>query len=194
MTDQFKYGAIFTTNPDAPTVPVLDRDRLAVLFTAKTEAREKWIAADMAKTNEDRFFSAIQYDSNVAPLTTNLQQLEEIGVSIPPTNLIETLDEAEVARLLWDIIYGLAALGIYLSGTNGYDDRTMLIRLRSSVLVDAVRDIPPSADMSEFIDLSSPDDGNHDRDSLLPRPHRAPTLGNGIPMIVEPIDLADDMN
>lgn len=192
--DKFKFGAPFTHNPAAPTVPVLDQDRLASVFAAKTKTREDWIAADMAATHGERFFSAIEYDSNVAPLTTNLGQLEEIGIHIPPVSIIETLDETEVKVLLWDTIYGLATLGIFLSGTNGYDDRTMLIRLRSSVLVDTVRDIPPTADMSEYIDLSSPDDPTNDRDSLLPRPDRMPTLENAIPVVVPPVDLADDMD
>jgi hypothetical protein len=61
-----------------------------------------------------------------------------------------------VHRALWCVIYGLARLGIFLTGTDRLDDRALLAKLSTRILDDEVGDIPPSADMSEFIDVDPP--------------------------------------
>lgn len=188
ILNKYASGCPFTAHPKAPTPFARDYDRYLSVFAAKNEAREAWIAAHMKKRKNDgevseRFFSAIIYDTELAPITTNLNQLAQIGISIPPANIIESLDEDDVHMLLWDTIYGLATLGVFLVGTSGMDDRTLLLRLRNKVLLDEVRDIPPTPDMTEFINLDCPvildddtDDDTEDRpltrDDLLPVPRR----------------------
>lgn len=188
ILNKYASGCPFTAHPKAPTPFARDYDRYLSVFAAKNEAREAWIAADMEKRKNngevsERFFSAIVYDTELAPITTNLNQLAQIGISIPPANIIESLAEDDVHMLLWDTIYGLATLGVFLVGTSGMDDRTLLLRLRNKVLLDEVRDIPPTPDMTEFINLDCPvildddtDDDTKDRpltrDDLLPVPRR----------------------
>lgn len=195
ILNKYASGCPFITHPKAPTPFARDYDRYLSVFAAKNKAREEWIAADMEKKKNngevsERFFSAIVYDTELAPITTNLNQLAQIGISIPPANIIESLDEDDVHMLLWDTIYGLATLGVFLVGTAGMDDRTLLLHLRNRVLLDEIRDIPPTPDMNEFINLDCPiitphpdddtDDSTDDdtkdrpltRDDLLPVPRR----------------------
>jgi len=191
ILDKYASGCPFTAHPKAPTPFARDYDRYLAVFGSKNKIREEWIAADMEKKKNngeasERFFSAILYDTELAPITTNLNQLAQIGISIPPANIIESLDEDDVHTLLWDTIYGLATLGVFLVGTNGMDDRTLMLHLRNRVLLDEIRDIPPTPDMNEFINLDCPiipddtddtDDDNDEerpltRDDLLPVPRR----------------------
>ena len=75
---------------------------------------------------------------------------------------------ADVHRCLWTILYGLARLGIYLTGTDGFDDRALLAKLCATILVEEINDIPPSADMSEFIDVDPIHSFVEDEASLSP--------------------------
>lgn len=189
ILDKYASGCPFTAHPKAPTSSARDYDRYLSVFAAKNEAREAWIAADMERRKNngevsERFFSAIVYDTELAPITTNLNQLAQMGISIPPAYIIESLDEDDVHMLLWDTIYGLATLGVFLVGTSGMDDRTLLLHLRNRVLLDEIRDVPPTPDMNEFINLDcqvildddDTDDDTKDRpltrDDLLPVPRR----------------------
>lgn len=177
-------------------------EEIAAVFTHKTQRREQAIQrileAEKAKDKPiERFVAAIRYDSELAPTTTNRRQLLELGIEVPTADTIPKSD-ADVHRTLWTIIYGLARLGIYLTGTDGLDDRALLSKLCTRILDDAVADIPPSRDMSEFIDCAplaegdaakcsdglsgpfdfGPMDDDDDlsragvRDRLLPRPDR----------------------
>lgn len=197
---RFGLGAPCVVPPEAPSAAEhpagCTDDEIAALLARKTERREQAIqrimeAAKSKSTPVERFVAAIQYDSELAPKTTNRRQLLELGIEVPTADTMPTSD-AELAHALWTIIYGLARLGIYLTGTDRLDDRALLLKLCTSVLEDPVADIPPSADMSEFIDcegaqgsdgLAGPYDfGPQDdddelgrvrvRDHLLPRPDR----------------------
>jgi hypothetical protein len=84
-------------------------------------------------------------------------------------------------------VQGLAALGVYLVSTNHLSDRRLLTVLCTSILREKVRDVPPSDEMSEYVDLtavppaerkgrrklSGPYKAASDRDATLPRPDRS---------------------
>ncbi len=132
----------------------------------------------------DRLLATILWDTNHAPLTTNLKQLAEIGIH-PPA--LDALTDDEVASALTLVIDGLADLGIFLSSTDHLDNRRLYSHLFMRVIVEEVRDIPPTEEMSEFIDMSlvpSSEGGEPtldgegrvlklvNRDSTLPTPKR----------------------
>lgn len=177
MTDseilaRYNLGCPFIVNPEAPTPPPFDADLLASVFGAKTKVREAWITNTMSTRNCHRFDAAIEYDMNHAPQTTNAKQLREIGVLVPSAKWINESTDQAIHPILWNIIYGLATLGIYLNNTDGLTDRAMLDNLCTKVLQDKIADIPPTPDMTEIIDLHG-DNILVDRDRLLPRPDRS---------------------
>lgn len=170
---KYAVGCPFIVNPEAPTPTPLNPDLLSSVFGAKTKVREAWIAATMADRNCPRFDAAIEYDMNHAPQTTNGRQLEEIGIDIPSSDWIRDETDQEIHLALWQIIYGLATLGIFLVNTNGHSDRALLLHLCTKVLKDKISDIPPTPDMNEFLDIMCSTEGIVDRDRLLPCPDRS---------------------
>ena len=146
-------------------------DEVRELFARKSRRREQGILELMEQAKArgsavERFVAAIQYDSELAPKTTNRRQLLELGIEVPAGDAVPT-DPVEATRALWTIIYGLARLGIFLTGTDTYDDRALLEKLCTQVLLDEIADIPPSADLSEFIDLTPPPRVERDPDGLI---------------------------
>ena len=156
-------------HPDAPdpqqfASPMAPCEILAV-FARKSRVREQEITRIMKQAAFDgmpteRILAAMAYDNELAPWTTNRQQLMEIGIHTPDASDIPT-DAHEVTQLLWTVIYGMADLGIYLAGTNHLTDHALLSRILgvneggglASVIDERVRDVPPCAEMSEFVDF-----------------------------------------
>ena len=172
----------------------LTPDEIGMIFEKKRSERRAAIEALVAKAKEEgrpseRIVAAIVYDSEHAPWTTNRKQLSEIGIEVPPP---EALSDEDIALALKMLIEGLALLGIFLSQTDHLSDRDLYTQLATKVIEEAVRDVPPNDDMSEFIDMSAvrPSgrvDGDGDdtddappkefpkvsgRDATLPRPDR----------------------
>jgi hypothetical protein len=168
---KYSVGCPFLVNPEAPAPTPLDPALLATVFGGKNKIREEWITKEQASRNCERFIVALEYDMDHSPKTTNAKQLREIGIIVPTPAKIPDLQDATVHRWLWDIIYGLATLGIFLTGTDHLDDRALLLHLCTKVLKDKITDIPPTPDMKEFIDLQGVT-LEVDRDRLLPRPDR----------------------
>lgn len=173
--DRFGLGAPSVVRAGAPSPSDHPAGRsdaeIRELFARKSRRREQGIreVIEQAKARGsvvERFVAAIQYDSELAPKTTNRRQLLELGIDVPAGDGVPT-DATEVSRTLWTIIYGLARLGIFLTGTDTYDDRALLEKLCTRVLVDEVSDIPPSGDLSEFIDLTPPPSEEQDPDGLV---------------------------
>jgi hypothetical protein len=161
-TDRFANGAPNVISRDSPRPEDFAGKRtdaeVRALFARKAAVREQGIQRILDAEKDkgrviDRYVAAIKYDSDLAPRTTNRRQLLELGIDAPAANAIPKSD-IEVHRALWSVIYGLARLGIYLTATGGLSDRALLIKLCSAILDEEVRDIPPSADMSEFIDVA----------------------------------------
>jgi hypothetical protein len=136
------------------------------------------LVADAAARGDctDRFYWMLVYDLEMAPMTSNMKQLLDLGVAVPAPG---DLDDRELPAKLWEIIETLGELGVYLLNTDPLSDRELYTRLFEEVLVEPVRDLPPTEGVSEFIDLNARDDveppapcaqANHDRDRFLPRP------------------------
>jgi hypothetical protein len=126
----------------------------------------------------DRMLATLTYDCEQAPLTTNMQQLAEIGVVPPPA---DSLTDDQVNTELTSLVHALALLGVYLIETNHLTDQQLYRVLTESVLREQIRDIPPCPDMHEYVDLSASKphgaaliDGRYpavcQRAELLPRP------------------------
>lgn len=136
-----------------------DEARLAKVLAAKRSAREAGIAGVLEASRAcgrpvDRVIAALTYDLELAPHTTNRVQLEELGYKVPD-GPISDMNAAKARRALWHIVYGLERLGVYLLHTDHLSDRRLLEVLCSRVLVEQVRDLAPSGDFSEFIDLTA---------------------------------------
>ena len=153
-------GARVLVHREAPDpgshASALSEAAIARVLSRKVEERERRIESlrhEIAKGGvpADRIIAAIVYDTERAPRTTNRRQLVEIGIDAPAS--ADGLTAAEVRLRLWTVIYGLARLGIFLLGTDHLDDRALLSRLCERILDDEVSDVPPTPDMSEFIDL-----------------------------------------
>ena len=144
--------------------PELAESEVQSVFARKRALREECIARIVADAEREgrpseRIVAAIIHDSEHAPESTNRAQLEEIGVRCLPGGMqgvasLASLEDTEVHRRLWRLIYGLAYLGIFLSGTDHLDDRALLSLLVGKIIDERIRDVPPSRDMSEFIDVS----------------------------------------
>ena len=119
----------------------------------------------------DRLFWTLHHDFEVAPLTTNAEQLREVGLELLPE---ADLDDRHLQQHLWELIETLADLGIFLVRTDHLDDRTLYRLLEGQVLREPVRDLPPSPGVHEFIDMAAragPDvQAVTQRDRYLPCP------------------------
>ena len=104
-------------------------------------------------------------------MTTNLQQLREVGLDMPPA---DDLGDRALQERLWEVIETLADLGVFLLHTDHLDDRALYDLLERAVLRDPVRDLPPCAGVAEFIDLGARAQpfapSVVDRDRFMPRP------------------------
>lgn len=110
------------------------------------------LVADAASRGdcEDRLYWTLIYDFEHAPLTTNLEQLHEVGVH-PVCAFL--LDDDELVEALGEVTSSLGDLGIFLLHTNHLTDRALYTRLLDHILVEPVRDLPPDSEVHEFIDL-----------------------------------------
>ena len=128
----------------------------------------------------DHLYWTLQYDFELAPMTTNLQQLKEVGVSMPRE---EGLCDRDVQQNLWEVIETLADLGVYLLHTDHLSDRELYRMLEQEVLRDKVRDLPPSQGVIEFVDLGIRAEGVTQavvqRDRFLPKPEQPHVFPTG---------------
>jgi hypothetical protein len=158
------------------------RVRRRGLRAAAAQARERAIDGLVEQAEReggctDRFFWTLHYDIELAPVTTNARQLQEVGVELPAADSFH--EESGLHRHLWEVIETLADLGVYLMHTDHLADRELYRLLEERILRESVRDLPPSEGVAEFIDLgvwASPDaPAVADRDRLLPKPEQPPT-------------------
>lgn len=122
----------------------------------KRRARERAIDGLLAQARHtggcaDRMYWTLVWDLEMAPMTTNLEQLAEVGfIPVPPDDVCE----GEMKDVLDDLISELARLGVYLTHTDHLGDRDLYELLVTRVLREQVRDLPPSPDVVEWIDLA----------------------------------------
>ncbi|MCE9619138.1 MAG: hypothetical protein K8R92_04445 [Planctomycetes bacterium] len=151
------------------------RARRGGLRSDAAQQREQAIdrlVADAAQRGDctDRFYWMLVYDLEMAPMTSNLKQLTDLGIAVAPP---EELDDRALQAKLWEVVETLGDLGVYLLHTDSLSDRELYARLVHEILVEPVRDLPPTDGVSEFIDLCAgrePEAAKVDRDRFLPKP------------------------
>lgn len=122
----------------------------------------------------DRAYWSLVHDLELAPMTTNREQLGEIGITLPPA---ESLSDEAIRSALPVVIHGLASFQTYLLNTDHLADRELYGRLAGGILDEPVREICEGSGGREFIDMAggAAVDGSArvakvDRDRTLPRP------------------------
>lgn len=133
-------------------------------------AREIAVGKMMDGKGMDRMTAMIAYDTELAPIMHQGDVLCRLGF-IPKARTPEDADAGVVSERLRWIIEGLAYLHTFLTATNHLTDRELLDRLEQRVLKEDIRFVPPTDDMSEFIDMNPMHDEKSvsDRDRNLPR-------------------------
>jgi len=100
-------------------------------------------------------------DYEEAPWTTNFQQLENAGVSLPAP---DSLKDAELTAKLWEIIQKLALLNVFIEQTDHLSDRELYTHLWTDSLREETKALPLAANSACHIQLLS---GGSDEDNLL---------------------------
>ncbi|MDA0803519.1 MAG: hypothetical protein O2819_07180 [Planctomycetota bacterium] len=100
---------------------------------------------------QDRMYWTLVWDLEMAPVTTNAAQLAEIGYEpVEP----EELDDGAIPAALGELIKHMATIGVYLMHTDHLTDRELYTRLVDSILEEQIRDLPPSPEVVEWVDMS----------------------------------------
>jgi len=139
---------------------MLDRHAIRRLMREKRQRRAGAIR-DLHRAGvreggpDDPGYWALVHDLEFAPLTTNRDQLREIGVEMPDPMV---LDDRELTRTLDDVLRGLAAIDVYLLRTGHLDDRELYVLLRDRILKERVRDVPSGCGCREWIDIAGGSD------------------------------------
>lgn len=89
-------------------------------------------------------------DYEKAPWTTNFQQLENAGVSLPAP---DSLSEAELKTKLWEIIQKLALLRTFIEQTDHLSDRELYNHLWTESLREETKALALDADSACHIQI-----------------------------------------
>ena len=112
-----------------------------------------------AETEESFLRHVVDYEE--APWTTNFQQLESAGVSLPPP---DSLNDQELKAKLWEVIHKLALLRVFIEQTDHLSDRELYIQLWTDSLREETKMLPPAANSAWHIQLLG---GGSEEDNLL---------------------------
>jgi hypothetical protein len=106
-------------------------------------------ASEVPAEVEEGFWKYI-VDYEEAPWTTNFQQLESAGVSLPPP---DSLKDEELTAKLWEIIQKLALLHVYIEQTDHLSDRELYTHLWTNSLLEETKAMPMAANSAHHIQL-----------------------------------------
>ncbi|HXO38975.1 MAG TPA: hypothetical protein VN872_10065 [Candidatus Acidoferrum sp.] len=98
---------------------------------------------------EEGFWKYI-VDYEEAPWTTNFQQLENAGVSLPSP---DSLNDEELTAKLWDIIQKLALLHVFIEQTDHLSDRELYTHLWTDSLREETKALPLAANSAYHIQI-----------------------------------------
>ncbi len=140
----------------------LDHEHIEAIMDEKRGARDRAIdALESQEPSSNRMMCTIMHDSEHAALTTNLQQLAELGVVLPNVAVSDGSARAvALTKAVALIACGLAKHDVYLTGTDHLDDAVLYEALVGQVLHEPVRDVPGGALVHEWIDLSTMGEGS----------------------------------
>ena len=121
-------------------------------FNAKrTKVREEWISKKVEE-GTPRLVAAMEYDHEVAPMTTNRLQLLEMGIDVGDNPSREIVQQA---------IDVLGQIGVFFVGTEHVSENAFTA-VFGKVIDDKVPDLPANPDCVEFIEMSnSADEGTN---------------------------------
>lgn len=98
---------------------------------------------------EEGFWKHI-VDYEEAPWTTNFQQLENAGVSLPAP---DSLTDKELTAKLWEVIQKLALLHVFISQTDHLSDRELYTHLWTDSLREETKAMPMVAGSAWHIEM-----------------------------------------
>lgn len=116
--------------------------------------------SEMSEEVEEGFWKHV-VDYEEAPWTTNFQQLENAGVSLPSP---DSLKDEELTAKLWEIIQKLALLHVFIEQTDHLSDRELYTHLWTDTLREESKAMPLVAGSTWHIQLLS---GGSEEDNLL---------------------------
>ena len=106
-------------------------------------------ADDCPEETEEAFWNyVVEYEE--APWTTNFQQLEDAGVSLPAP---DSLTDAELTAKLWEVIQKLAMLHVFVEQTDHLSDRELYTHLWTDSLREETKALPLAANCMCHIQL-----------------------------------------
>ena len=98
---------------------------------------------------EESFWKYV-VDYEEAPFTTNFQQLEMAGVSLPPP---DSLNDDELTAKLWEVIHKLALLRVFIEQTDHLSDRELYAHLWTDSLREETKLLPAAANSACHIQI-----------------------------------------
>ena len=98
---------------------------------------------------EESFWKHV-VDYEEAGWTTNFQQLETAGVSLPPP---DSLNDQELTVKLWEVIHKLALLRVFIEQTDHLSDRELYTHLWTDSLREETKALPPAANSAWHIQI-----------------------------------------
>ena len=104
---------------------------------------------DYPEETEEAFWKHV-VDYEEAPWTTNFQQLENAGVSLPAP---DSLKDEELTAKLWEIIQKLALLRVFISQTDHLSDRELYTHLWTESLREETKAMPMTANSAWNIEM-----------------------------------------
>jgi hypothetical protein len=104
---------------------------------------------DYPVETEEAFWKYV-VDYEEAPWTTNFQQLENAGVSLPAP---DSLKDEELTAKLWEIIQKLALLHVFIEQTDHLSDRELYTHLWTDSLREETKALPLAAGSAHHIQL-----------------------------------------